>query len=173
MTNPKIAFNWASSCGGCEIAVLELGTKLVELKDKIDIVFWPAALDFKYSDLESMPDKNIDASFFNGAIQNSENEHLAQLFRAKSKLLVAFGACAYMGGIPALANTKNKEQIFNSSYKETPTTDNPQNITPQPKFAVPEGELTIPEFYNTVKTLDQVVDVDYYVPGCPPVGSQI
>jgi F420-non-reducing hydrogenase small subunit len=46
MTSPKIAFNWASSCGGCEIAVLELGTKLVELKDKIDIVFWPVALDF-------------------------------------------------------------------------------------------------------------------------------
>jgi F420-non-reducing hydrogenase small subunit len=173
MTNPKIAFNWASSCGGCEIAVLELGTKLVELKDKIDIVFWPAAIDFKYSDIEAMPDKNIDVTFFNGAIQNSENEHLAHLFRAKSKLLVAFGACATMGGIPALANTKTKQQIFNSSYKETPSTDNPQGITPQTKFAAPEGELTIPEFYNTVRTLNQVVDVDYYVPGCPPVGSQV
>ena len=173
MTNPKIAFNWAASCGGCEIAVLELGTKLVELKDKIDIVFWPVALDFKYSDHEAMPDKNIDVTFFNGAIQNSENEHLAHLFREKSKLLVAFGACATMGGIPALANTKSKQQIFNSSYKETPSTDNPQGIFPQPKFIVPEGELTIPEFYNTVRTLDQVVDVDYYVPGCPPVGPQI
>ena len=173
MTKPKIAFNWASSCGGCEIAVLELGTKLVELSDKIDIVFWPVALDFKYSDLESMPDKNIDVTFFNGAIQTSENLHIAQLLRAKSKLLVAFGACATMGGIPALANTKSKEQIFNSSYKETPTTDNPQNIRPQTKFAAPEGELTIPEFYGTVRTLDQVVDVDYYVPGCPPIGAQI
>ncbi|HYB67671.1 MAG TPA: F420-nonreducing hydrogenase, partial [Candidatus Acidoferrales bacterium] len=104
MTKPRIAFNWASSCGGCEIAVLELGTKLVELNDKIDIVFWPVALDFKYSDLESMSDKNIDVTFFNGAIQTSENLHLAQLLRAKSKLLVAFGACAIMGGIPALAN---------------------------------------------------------------------
>lgn len=173
MTKPKIAFNWASSCGGCEIAVLELGTKIVELKDKIDIVFWPVALDFKYSDIETMPDKNIDVTFFNGAIQTSENEHLAKLFRTKSKLLIAFGACAYMGGIPALANTKSKEQIFNSCYKETPTTDNPGNITPQTKFAAPEGELTIPDFYNRVKRLDQVVDVDYYVPGCPPVGSQI
>jgi F420-non-reducing hydrogenase small subunit len=173
MTKPKIAFNWASSCGGCEIAILELGTKLVELKDKIDIVFWPAAMDFKYSDLESMPDQSIDVTFFNGAIQNSENEHLAQLLRAKSKVLVAFGACAYMGGIPALANTKSKEQIFDSSYKETPTTENPQHVIPQPKFQAPEGELTIPELYNTVKTLGQVVDVDYSVPGCPPVGPQV
>src|SRR5208337_1293714 len=104
MTKLKIAFNWASSCGGCEIAILELGTKLVELANKVDIVFWPAALDYKYSDLEAMPDNSIDVTFENGAIQTSEDEHMAKLLRAKSKLLVAFGACAYMGGIPSLAN---------------------------------------------------------------------
>jgi F420-non-reducing hydrogenase small subunit len=173
MTKPKVAFNWASSCGGCEVAILELGARLLDLKEKIDIVYWPAALDYKYSDLEAMPDKSIDVTFFNGAIQTSENEHMAMLLRAKSKLLVAFGACACGGGIPALANTKNRELIFKSSYKETPTTDNPDNVYPQPKSEVPEGTLTIPEFYNTVKTLDQTVDVDYFVPGCPPVGPQV
>ena len=94
MTKPRIAFNWASSCGGCEIAIFELGTKLVDLANKIDIIFWPAIFDYKYTDLEAMPDKSIDVTFFNGAIQNSENEHVAKLLRAKSKLLVAFGACA-------------------------------------------------------------------------------
>ena len=173
MTKAKVAFNWASSCGGCEIAIFELGTKLVEAASKIDIVFWPAIFDYKYSDLEAMPDKSIDVAFFNGAIQNSENEHIAKLMRAKSKTLVAFGACAYCGGIPALANTTNRDQIFASSYKETPTTDNPENIIPQTNVTVAEGQLTIPEFYNTVKTLDQTVDVDYYVPGCPPVGDQV
>jgi len=173
MNKPKVAFNWASSCGGCEIAILELGEKLPDVAKKIEIVYWPVAFDFKYSDLESMPDKSIDVTFFNGAIQNSENEHMAKLLRAKSKLLVAFGACAYCGGIPALANTTNREQIFRSSYKDTPTTNNPENIFPKTKFEVAEGELTIPEFYNTVKTLDQVVDVDYFVPGCPPVGEQV
>jgi F420-non-reducing hydrogenase small subunit len=173
MNKTKIAFNWASSCGGCEIAIFELGTKLVDLADKIDIVFWPAILDYKYTDLEAMPDKTIDVAFFNGAIQNSENEHLAQLIRTKSKLLVAFGACACSGGIPALANTTNRDRIFESSYKETPTTHNPEKILPQTKVQVREGELTIPEFYDTVKTLDQTVHVDYYVPGCPPVGDQV
>jgi len=170
---PKIAFNWASSCGGCEIAILELGTKLVELSNQVDIVFWPAALDFKYSDLEAMADKEIAVTFFNGAIQNSENEETAKLLRAKSKIMVAFGACSTGGGIPALANTKNKEQIMKRAYKETPTTDNPDSVYPQTKFQVKEGVLTIPELYNTVKTLDQTVDVDYYVPGCPPVGEQV
>ncbi len=173
MTKPKIAFNWASSCGGCEIAIFELGVKLVDLAKKVDIVFWPAVLDYKYSDLEAIPDLGIDVTFMNGAIQNSENEHLANVLRKKSKLLVAFGTCAYLGGIPALANTTNRDEIFASSYKETPTTNNPEKIFPQTKMQAREGELTIPEFYNTVKTLDQVVDVDYYVPGCPPVGDQV
>lgn len=173
MPKPKIAFNWASSCGGCEIAIFELGTKLVEVSNKADIVFWPAIFDYKYSDLEAMLDKSIDVTFFNGAIQNSENEHLANVLREKSKFLVAFGACAYGGGIPALANTTSRDEIFASSYKETPTTDNPEKILPQTKFNVKEGEIEIPEFYNTVKTLDQTVDVDYYVPGCPPVGEQV
>lgn len=173
MTKPKIAFNWASSCGGCEIAIFELGTKLIDLANKVDIVFWPAVLDYKYSDLEAMPNESIDVTFMNGAIQNSENAHLARLLRAKSKLLVAFGACAYLGGIPALANTTNRDQIFANSYMQTPTTDNPEKTFPQTNFQAREGELTIPEFYNTVKTLDQTVDVDYYVPGCPPVGEQV
>ena len=173
MTRPKVAFNWASSCGGCEIAILELGTKLIDLTKQIDIVFWPAAYDFKYSDLEAIPDKDIAITFFNGAIQNSENEHVAKLLRQKSKILVAFGACAYGGGIPALANTTNREQVFKLVYRDTPTTDNPQSTYPQPKFQVKEGELTIPEFYNTVKTLDQTVEVDYFVPGCPPVAEQV
>jgi F420-non-reducing hydrogenase small subunit len=170
---PKVAFNWASSCGGCEIAILELGTKLVDLTKQVDVVFWPAALDFKYSDLEAMPDKEITVTFFNGAIQNSEHEEIAKLLRAKSKIMVAFGACATGGGIPALANTTSKEQIFKNTYKDTPSTDNPDSIYPQPKVEVKEGVLTSPEFYNTVRTLDQTIDVDYYVPGCPPVGEQV
>ena len=173
MSNPKAAIYWASSCGGCEIAMLELGMNLVDISKEVDIVFWPAALDFKYSDVEAMPNKSIDVSFFNGAIQTSENEHMAKLLREKSKILIAFGACAYGGGIPALANTTSREQIFTRVYKETPTTDNPDGIIPQAKSQVKEGELTIPEFYNTVRTLNQTVDVDYYVPGCPPVGEQV
>ena len=173
MANPKAAFYWASSCGGCEISVLELGKGLVDLSKKVDIVFWPVALDFKYSDVESMPEKSIDVCFFNGAIQTSENEHMAKLLREKSRTLIAFGACANGGGIPALANTTSREQIFKRVYKETPTTNNPKGIIPETKVQVKEGELTIPEFYNTVRTLDQTVDVDYYVPGCPPVGEQV
>jgi F420-non-reducing hydrogenase small subunit len=93
---------------------------------------------------------------------------MAKMLREKSKVLIAYGACAYGGGIPGLGNMFNRELIFERAYVETPSTDNKEKVFPQTKYKVPEGELTLPEFYDTVKTLGQTVDVDYVVPGCPP-----
>jgi F420-non-reducing hydrogenase small subunit len=105
---------------------------------------------------------------FNGAVRNSEQEYIAKLLRAKSKVLVAFGSCAHLGGIPALGNFHNRAEIFQRAYIEAPSNDNEGKVFPQTKTEVPEGELEIPEFYDTVLALDQVVPVEYYVPGCPP-----
>jgi F420-non-reducing hydrogenase small subunit len=88
--------------------------------------------------------------------------------------MVAFGSCACEGSIPALANFYDKDSIFKYVYDESPSVDDSsKGIYPQPKTMMPEGEIEIPEFWNTVKTLDQVVDVDYYIPGCPPQSFQI
>jgi F420-non-reducing hydrogenase small subunit len=173
MAKPKLALYWAASCGGCEIAVLDIEEKILDVANAFDIVFWPCAMDFKYSDVKAMPDKGIDICLFNGAVRTSDNECLARLLRTKSKVLVAFGSCAHEGGIPGLANLNSKEQIFRTAYRETPSTDNPAGVFPQPATEVAAGELELPEFWNTVKTLDQVVPVDYYIPGCPPQSVQI
>jgi len=172
MEKLKLAGYWASSCGGCEIATLEIGDKILQLAQAADVVFWPAIVDFKYHDVEQMPDGGIDVCLFNGAIQNSEHEHIAKLLRAKSKIMVAYGSCSYEGCIPGLANLTNREGVFHRAYIETPSTDNPNNTLPQTSYQMPEGELTLPEFYDTVRTLAQIVEVDYFVPGCPPVGKQ-
>ncbi len=164
----KFAFYWAASCGGCEIAVLDINEKILDVVDAADILFWPVAMDIKYKDVEAMDDKYIDVCFFNGAIRTSEQEHMAKLLRAKSKTLIAFGACAVNGGIPGLANLANREEIFKTAYLENPSTDNPEKVTPKTSVDVKEGTLTLPEFYDTVKSLAQVVEVDYYLPGCPP-----
>jgi len=164
----KIAFYWAASCGGCEIAVLDMNEKILDVVKIADIVFWPVALDVKYKDVENMPDKNIDITFFNGSIRNSEQEHMAKLLRQKSKTLVAFGSCAHEGCIPGLANLTDKKEIFEYVYLKENSVVNPEGTIPQTKTEVKEGTLTIPEFYDTVKTLAQTVDVDYYLPGCPP-----
>jgi len=168
MEKLKVAFYWAASCGGCEIAVLDINEKILDVVAKADIVFWPVALDIKYKDVEAMPDKSIDACFFNGAIRTEENEHMAKLLRKKSKVLVAFGSCACDGCVVGLGNLWNKNKIFERAYFETPSTKNTQRITPQTNYKVKQGELELPEFYDTVKTLAQTVDVDYFISGCPP-----
>jgi F420-non-reducing hydrogenase small subunit len=169
----KLALYWAASCGGCEIAVVELREKILIVDQVADILFWPVAVDAKYKDVEAMPDKHIDVCLFNGAIRTSENEHLAHLLRKKAKVLVAFGSCAHEGCIPGLANLFDRQSIFERAYLECPSVDNPNKVVPQTIYQMPEGEIHIPKFYNTVKTLRQVEDVDYFLPGCPPQPHQI
>ncbi len=169
----KVACYWAAACGGCDVATLDIHEKILDLIQVADIVFWPVAMDIKEKDVEAMPDKSIDVCLFNGAIRNSENEHMAKLLRRKSKVLVAFGSCAHMGGIPALGNFHNREEIFDYVYKKSPSVHNPDGVVPQPKYETPQGTIDLPEFYNTVQCLDQVVPVEYYVPGCPPAPHQI
>jgi F420-non-reducing hydrogenase small subunit len=173
MAKLKLAGYWASSCGGCEIATLEIGDKVAVLAEAADVVFWPALVDFKYKDVEAMEDNFIDVCLFNGAIQNSEQEHIAHLLRAKSKVLVAFGSCAYEGCIPGLANLTTAEGIRDRVYGPSPSNANPDNVRPVIDYQAPEGVLTLPKLFDTVRTLAQTVDVDYFLPGCPPVGKQI
>jgi len=168
MAKPKVAFYWCASCGGCEEAVVDLNENILKVADAVDIVLWPVALDFKKKDVEAMKDGSIAVSFINGAVRLEEQEEMVKLLRQKSGLVVAFGACAHLGGIPGLANFWNRETIFNRQFKEVPTMDNPDGVTPQLKTKVKVGELTLPEFYDTVKTLSQTIPVDYFLPGCPP-----
>jgi len=169
----KLALYWAASCGGCDISVLAINEKILDVAAAFDIVFWPVAVDAKVHDVEKMPDGHIDVCLFNGSIRTSEQEYMAHLLRKKSKVLVAFGSCAHEGCIPGLANMNDREQIFTTAYHETPSTENPDRVRPQPKTEVPEGTLHLPVFYDSVKTLDQTVPVDYYLPGCPPEADRI
>src|SRR5512147_2239749 len=169
---PKFAMYWAASCGGCEIAVLNIGAQILDVDANFDVVFWPVAMDAKYKDVEALEDGSILLTLFNGGIRNDENEHIAKLLRRKSKLLVAFGSCANEGCIPGLANLSDSREIVSTAFN-TITTDNPKQIYPRTSFDVPEGEIHIPKILPILKTLDQVVDVDYYMPGCPPESHQI
>jgi F420-non-reducing hydrogenase small subunit len=169
---PKFAMYWAAACGGCEIAVLNIHEKILDVDANFDIVFWPVAMDAKYKDVEAMQDESILLTLFNGGIRNDENEHMARLMRQKSKILVAFGSCACEGCIPGLANLHDSNEIVQTAFN-TLTTENPQQIYPQTSYKMPEGEIHIPSILPVLKTLDQVVDVDYYMPGCPPESHQI
>jgi len=169
----KLAVYWGAACGGCCVSVLDTHEKLLDIVAAADLVFWPIAMDIKYKDVEALPDNSIDLTLFNGAVRNSENLHMAKVLREKTKILVAYGSCAYMGGIPGLANFTNKEEIFKRVYEESESTYNPEKVTPVAETSVKEGTLHIPEFFNDVYPLDRVVDVDYYIPGCPPQSERL
>jgi F420-non-reducing hydrogenase small subunit len=170
---PKVAFYWCSSCGGCEEAIVDLAEQILDVVAAVDIVFWPVALDFKKADVEAMDDGAILAAFVNGSIRTTEQEEMAHLLRRKSKVLVAFGSCAHLGGIPALANLWEREDIFRAVYLDNISTDNPDGVLPSTKTPHNGEFVTLPGFYQTVRSLDQVTSVDYYIPGCAPTPNVI
>ncbi len=169
----QVALYWGAACGGCDVAVLDTDEFVLDLAEAADIRFWPIAVDGKYADLVAMGDSELDLALFNGAVRNSENEHVAKLLRAKSRLLVAFGSCAHMGGIPGLANLTRKEDILATVYLASPSLEPGNKTVPQSRVPVNGGALEIPTFYRRVYRLADVVDVDYFVPGCPPAPDQV
>jgi F420-non-reducing hydrogenase small subunit len=172
-TKGKLAIYWAASCGGCEISILGIDTKILDVGAAFDLVMCPCISDGKVRDIERMADGEIDVCLFNGGIRTSEQEYMARLLRQKSKCLIAFGSCATEGCIPGLGNLHNRKDIFDNSYQQADSTENPNDVRPQTVTKMPEGDLHLPVFYDTLKTLDQTVDVDYYLPGCPPESPRI
>jgi F420-non-reducing hydrogenase small subunit len=168
MARPKIALYWCSSCGGCEESVLDMGEDILKVKELADIVFWPVAIDTKYKDIKEMNDGEITACFINGSIRMDEQEHMAKLLRKKSKLIIAHGACAHIGGVYGLSNFYTREECLYRSYKEVPSVNNPEGIMPQTQSMDGKIKLELSGFHDLVKPLNQVIEVDYYIPGCPP-----
>ena len=170
---PKVAITWLGGCGGCDEAIVDLNEALLDVTKAVDVIFWPVALDFKYHHLEQIGDGEIVLSIINGNVRNSEQEEVARLLRKKSHLVLSLGACACFGGTPGMANFRTKDDIFNWVYRDAPTVVNPQGNYPQVKTRVEGRELTLPDFYEQVYALNQIIDVDYYLPGCPPPPSLI
>jgi len=166
----KVGFLLLGGCAGCEMAVVDLSEKLVDVLEHLEVVFWaPTAADIKYHDLEAMDDGFIDVAFIDGMVRLDEHIHMAKVMRKKAKTVIAFGICAALGGTAGMSSLYTKEELFAKAFKNTPTTDNPDGVYPQGKCLVDgKYELTLPVYEDKVRTLDQIIDVDYYIGGCPP-----
>lgn len=165
---PKVAIYWLGGCGGCDEAIVDLDEALLTVADAVEIVLWPVAMDFKYDTIREMNDGEITLSIIHGNVRNSEHREMAELLRRKSQMVVAFGACACFGGTAGLANFRTRDDIFAWIYRDAPTVVNPHLHQPQTASVVEGHELTLPEIFEHVHTLNQVIEVDYYLPGCPP-----
>ncbi len=156
----KVAEEWLNICGGCEVAILDLGEKLLDLLPSLEFVHMPVLMDHKYfgqtgekSELE-IPE--ADVGMISGGIRNEKERHVAEEMRKKCKTLLALGSCACYGGIPALANMYSVEDLLEKVYRDSVTTESAD--TPSED---------IPALTDMVYAVDEVVDVDLYIPGCP------
>lgn len=173
MSKLKLGMYCAAGCGGCDISLLEIHEHLLDVIAVADIAFWPAATDFKYADIEALPDGEIDVCFINGAIRNEENIHIAELLRAKSKVIVAYGACSSFGGVPGLANLYPVREVIDRAFS-TQSTDAPDGQRPSASATHADGSsVGLPAITGVVSPLSDIVRVDFTLPGCAPSHERV
>jgi len=167
----KVAIVPGAGCGGCDVALANLGEALLETTDLIDIVFWPTVADFKIEDLEAIHD--IDIGIFHGSIRLEEHIKKAKLLREKAKYVVAFGTCAIYGGLFGLGNLATREELLKTIYLDMPSTNNPEKKLPAQKVQVDGIDITPPALTEWNMPLNKIINVDLYVQGCPPIEDSI
>jgi F420-non-reducing hydrogenase small subunit len=170
---PRVAFYWNASCGGCEEAIIDLGDGFAELLERVEVVLWPAAMDTKRRDVEAMPDGGIDVAFLNGAVRLTDQDEWSQLLRRKARALVAFGACAHMGGVVGLGNQAEPAELLEVAYRTLPSISNPDAVLPGHPVSAEGHDLSLPVLLSRTLPLADVVPVDHTIPGCPPSPSVI
>ncbi|HEU5101424.1 MAG TPA: oxidoreductase [Roseiflexaceae bacterium] len=157
MDRIKLATVWLGGCSGCHMSFLDLDEWLLELIERVDLVYSPIA------DLKIYPE-NVDVALVEGAIANEEHLHMIRTVRARTKLLICFGDCAVTGNVTALRNPLGKpEQILQRVYVES--ADLQGQIPGEPGI--------VPALLDRVRPVHAVVPVDLYLPGCPPPAPRI
>jgi F420-non-reducing hydrogenase small subunit len=157
----KVASEWLNSCSGCEISILDMGERLLDVLQVAEFVHLPALMDHKYfgqlGDGQQIEIPSADVGIISGSLRNAEHIEVAEAMREKCHIIVALGTCATHGGIPSLANSFTNEELL-TRYYSTETTDPPE-VFPN------EG---LPPLLTSCMALDEKIKVDIYMPGCPP-----
>jgi F420-non-reducing hydrogenase small subunit len=168
MRKTKMAFYWCSTCGGCDASVLDLTADFASFAAELEIVFWPMVMDGKYDYLEALPDSSIAVTLINGAIRTDSQERKAKLLRRKSRIVMAHGSCAHLGGAPGLANFYTVKDLLNRSFVESSSIADIEHTVSAQCISAVGSDLPRPRLTSRLKALGEVVEVDYYIPGCPP-----
>jgi F420-non-reducing hydrogenase small subunit len=160
----KVAFFQLSSCWGCHQSLLNAHLGLLPILPELEIVYWPAVVDFKHKSLEDKKDGEIVVGFLEGVARTKADTENVKLMRRKCKIIVTLGACACYGSVKGLANLFNKEELLDRKFKQT------ESITDEyPK--VPNKH--VPEIEDYIINIKDLIDVDVFIPGCPPTTDNI
>jgi NAD-reducing hydrogenase small subunit len=155
----RLATVWLGGCAGCHMSFLDLDEFLIDLADAVDLVYSPVV------DVKHYPE-NVDLCLIEGAVCNHDNLEILHQIRARTKVLVAFGDCAVTGNVPAMRNQLgqgNIENVLQRAYIE-----NAQNNP-----GVPQADGIVPALLPRVMPVQEAVQVEYFLPGCPPPAARI
>jgi len=150
MTKVKLATIWLSGCSGCHMSFLDQDERLIELADKVELVYSPIM------DVKEFPEE-VDITLIEGAVGTEEQLDLLKLARANSRILVSLGDCAVTGNVTALRNalSDGAESVLRKAFVE--------NATEQPQIP-----RQVPRLLRQAHSLHEIVKMDFYIPGCPP-----
>lgn len=162
----KVASEWLNSCSGCEISIVDMGERLLDILRVAEFVHLPALMDHKYfgqlGNGKHLEIPEADVGIISGGIRNEEHLEVAGEMRKKCNIIIALGTCATHGGIPALCNSYTTDEIF-QRYYSTESTDKPDKFPSE----------SIPSMLDACYALDEKIKVDIYLPGCPPHSDHI
>lgn len=151
---PRLATVWLDGCSGCHMSLLDLDERILEIAAQCDVVYGPLV------DTKTVP-AGIDLTLIEGAVSSDHDWHLAIELRANSKLVVAFGDCAVTGNVPSMRNVVPLSALYQRAFRETAAqgTEHPTD--------------GLPRLLDRVLPVHQVVNVDLFLPGCPPSADAI
>lgn len=152
----RLATTSLCGCFGCHMSFLDMDERILQIVDLVDFDRSP------FTDIKHCGP--CDVGLIEGGVCNSENVHVLQEFRENCKILVAIGACAVDGGLPAQRNLIDVKDCLMESYCHPPVGALNPGIPNDPE---------LPLLLDKVRPINEIVRVDYFLPGCPPSGDTI
>jgi NAD-reducing hydrogenase small subunit len=152
----RVATTSLEGCFGCHMSILDIDERILDLLEVVEFDRSPIT-DIKHCG-------PCDLGFIEGGVCNAENIHVLREFRKNCKILVAMGACAVNGGLPAQRNHLDLRDILEAVYATVGGLARNAQIPNDPELPLP---------LNQVHPIHEVVKVDYFLPGCPPSGDAI
>ena len=154
MSKKKLATVWLDGCSGCHMSFLDMDERLLTVAGLADLVYSPLV------DAKEFPE-GVDVALVEGAVSSEEDLHKIRIVRARTTTLVSLGDCAVTANVPGMRNPFGTKAVYDRAYRE--------NVTFDP--GIPNQ--VVPPLLPTSRPIHEFVNVDVFVPGCPPSADTI
>ncbi|MEW6112093.1 MAG: NADP oxidoreductase [Thermodesulfobacteriota bacterium] len=149
MNKVRLATVWLDGCSGCHMSLLDLDEGFADVAGRIELVYGPL------TDVKEFP-KDVDVTLVEGAVSSDEAEEQIRHIRERTNIVVSFGDCAVTANVPAMRNQFKVDDVLARGYLENAT--------------INEGipHVGIPRLLPQARPVHELIDVEVFLPGCPP-----